>query len=143
VTGANAWRRCIGRIQLVPDRLERAECPDDLPLFELSILERSVLLAHRNDAMREAADQEATAVGGWLDPEVFAPQRLQPVLAELGQSGDLLRTGQSIAVETASAPLAAFSGSRSPPRARKAADRVRSSGAQAAGACSRSSQRLI
>jgi hypothetical protein len=43
------------------------------------------------NAMREAADQEAPAVGRRLDAEVLAPERLQLVLAELGQAGDLLQ----------------------------------------------------
>jgi hypothetical protein len=41
--------------------------------------------------MREAADQEPAAVGRRLDAEVLAPQRLQLVLAELRQAGDLLQ----------------------------------------------------
>ena len=41
--------------------------------------------------MREAADQEAAAVGRRLDAEVLPPERLQLVLAELRQSGDLLQ----------------------------------------------------
>jgi hypothetical protein len=40
--------------------------------------------------MRETADQEAPPTRRRLDPEVLAPERLQLVLAELGQSGDLL-----------------------------------------------------
>jgi hypothetical protein len=43
------------------------------------------------DAMREAADQEAAPIRWRLDPEVLAPERLQLVLAELQQSGDLLQ----------------------------------------------------
>ena len=41
--------------------------------------------------MREAADQEAAAVGRRLDPEVLAPERLELGVAELRQAGDLLQ----------------------------------------------------
>jgi len=42
------------------------------------------------DAVREPADQEATAVGRRLDAEVLAPERLQLGVAQLRQTGDLL-----------------------------------------------------
>jgi hypothetical protein len=43
--------------------------------------------------MREAADQETTAVRRRLDPEVLAPERLEFGVAELGQASELLQDG--------------------------------------------------
>ena len=48
--------------------------------------------------MRQAADQEAAAVGRRLDPEVLAPERLELRLAELRQAGDLLQDRSSSAL---------------------------------------------
>ena len=45
--------RLLGRVELVPDRLERAERLDDLALLELGVLSRAVLPAHRGDGPRD------------------------------------------------------------------------------------------
>jgi len=44
--------RLLGRVELVPDRLERPEGFDDIALLELGVLRGAVLPAHRGDGPR-------------------------------------------------------------------------------------------
>jgi hypothetical protein len=43
----------LGRVELVPDRLERPEGFDDIALLELGVLSRAVRAEHRGDGPRD------------------------------------------------------------------------------------------
>jgi hypothetical protein len=45
--------RLLGRVELVPNRLERAQRLDHLTFFELRVLGGAVLPAHRGDGARD------------------------------------------------------------------------------------------